>query len=143
MPDKLNFAPAIPCLSSSMKTFETRSYLMHVHDDLLIVFTIKKNRTLQATDVWTSRDQSVDHIPGKKFLVLLEGEENASISGDARRAGASLEYAKHVAALAIYSSRGYEKVMGSLFLKINKPAVPMRFFDDRDEAIAWLRTQAG
>jgi len=126
-----------------MKTFETRSYVMHIHDDLLIEFNIKKNSTLQATDVWTSRDQSVDHIPGKKFVVLLEGEEHANISGDARRAGASAEYAKHVAALAIYSKKGYEKVMGSLFLKINQPVVPMRFFDDRDEAIAWLRTQAG
>ncbi len=116
---------------------------MHVHDDLLIEFIIKKNRTLQATDVWTSRDQSVEYMPGKKFLVLLEGEENANISGDARRAGASMEYAKHVAALAIYSSRSYEKVMGSLFLKINKPVVPMRFFDNRDEALAWLRAQAG
>ncbi len=115
---------------------------MHVHDDLLIEFTIKKNSTLQATDVWTSRDQSVDYIPGKKFMVLLEGEENASISGDARRAGASTEYAKHVAALAIYSSKSYENVMGSLFLKINKPVVPMRFFDNRGEALAWLRTQA-
>lgn len=125
-----------------MKTFETRSYLMHVHDDLLIEFIIKKNKTLQATDVWTSRDQSVEYMPGKKFLVLLEGEENANISGDARRAGASPEYARHVAALAIYSSKSYEKVMGSLFLKINKPVVPMRFFDNRDEAIAWLRAQA-
>lgn len=124
-----------------MKTFETRSYVMTVHDDLLIEFNIKKNVTLQETDVWTSRDQSVDYIPGKKFLVLFEGEENANISGDARRAGASIEYSKHVAALAMYSPKSYEKIMGSLFLKINKPIVPMRFFDDRDEAIAWLRKQ--
>jgi len=124
-----------------MKTFDTRSYLMHVHDDLLIEFRIKKNKTLQATDVWTSRDQSIEYMPGKKFLVLLEGEENAHISGDARRAGASMEYGQHVAALAIYSQKSYEKIMGSLFLKINKPVVPMRFFDDRAEAIAWLREQ--
>lgn len=124
-----------------MKTFESRTYLMNVHDDLLIEFRIKANSTLQATDVWTSRDQSVDYIPGKKFLVLIEGENNAGISGDARRAGASIEYARHVAALAIYSPRSYEKIMGSLFLKINKPVVPTRFFDKRDEAIAWLRSQ--
>ena len=115
---------------------------MNVHDDLLVEFRIKANSTLQATDVWTSRDQSVDYIPGKKFLVLIEGGKNAGISGDARRAGASMEYARHVAALAIYSPRSYEKIMGSLFLKINKPVVPTRFFDRRDEAITWLRSQA-
>lgn len=116
---------------------------MNVHDDLLIEFRIKRNATLQATDVWTSRDQSIDYIRGKKFLVLFEGGANSNVSGDARRAGASEEYARHVTALAIYSPRNYEKIMGSLFLKINKPIVPTRFFDNRNDAIAWLRMQAG
>ena len=122
-----------------MKTFETKAYTMVIHDDLLIEFTVKKNYTLQASDVWESRDQSIDHIPGKKFFVLFEGDEDAEISGEARRAGASEEYTKHVAALALYSSKGYERIIGSLFLKINKPKVPTEFFDDREKAIAWLK----
>jgi hypothetical protein len=125
-----------------MKTFETLNYLMNVHDDLLIEFKVKKNITLQEPDVWKSRDQSVEYIPGKKFLVLFEGDENSNVSGDARRAGASAKYADHVAALAIFSNKGYDNIIGSLFLKINKPHVPTKFFDDRDEAIAWLKSQA-
>lgn len=122
-----------------MKTFETHSFLMNVHDDLLIEFKVKKNINLQASDVWESRDLSVNHIPGKKFYVLFEGDDDAEISGDARRAGASEEYSKHVAALALYSNKSYERIIGSLFLKINKPKVPTKFFDNREEAIAWLR----
>jgi hypothetical protein len=125
-----------------MKTFETNAYHMNVHDDLLIEFKVKKNITLQEEDVWKSRDESVEYIPGKKFFVLFEGDENSNISGDARRAGASVKYAEHVAALAIFSNKSYEKIIGSLFLKINKPYVPTRFFDDRDEALAWLKSQA-
>ncbi len=122
-----------------MKTFETHAFLMNVHDDLLIEFKVKKNINIQAIDVWESRDLSVNHIPGKKFFVLFEGDEDAEISGDARRAGASDEYTKHVAALALYSNKSYERIIGSLFLKINKPKVPTKFFDNREEAIAWLR----
>lgn len=125
-----------------MKTFETLAYLMNIHDDLLIEFKVKKNITLQEHDVWKSRDESVEYIPDKKFFVLFEGDENSNISGDARRAGASAKYTDHVAALAIFSSKSYEKIIGSLFLKINKPHVPTKFFDDRDEAIAWLKNQA-
>jgi hypothetical protein len=122
-----------------MKTFETKAYIMIVHDDLLIEFKVKSNYNLQANDVWESRDQSISHLPGKKFFVLFEGDDDASISGEARRAGASDEYTKHVSALALYSNKSYERIIGSLFLSINKPKVPTKFFDDREEAIAWLR----
>lgn len=123
-----------------MKTFETSAYTMTVHDDLLIEFKVKKNTTLQEKDVWESRDQSVNYIPGKKFKVLFEGDENANVSVDARRAGASREYTGHVAALALYSNKLHERIIGNLFLKINRPLVPTRFFDDRDEAISWLQS---
>ena len=122
-----------------MKTFETNAFTMTIHDDLLIEFKVKANINLEAKDVWESRDLSVNYIPGKKFHVLFEGDDEASVSGEARRAGASEEYTKHVAALALYSNKAYERIIGSLFLKINKPLVPTQFFDNREQAIAWLR----
>ena len=122
-----------------MKRFETKAFLMTVHDDLFIEFLVKDNVNLQASDVWESRDLSVSYIPNKKFFVLFEGGEDSSVSGEARRAGASKEYTGHVAALALYSNKAYERIIGSLFLKINKPLVPTDFFDDREKAIAWLR----
>lgn len=122
-----------------MKRFETKAFLMTVHDDLLIEFLVKDNVNLEASDVWESRDLSVNYIPNKKFFVLFEGGDDASVSGEARRAGASKEYTGHVAALALYSNKAYERIIGSLFLKINKPLVPTEFFDDREKAIAWLR----
>lgn len=122
-----------------MKTFETKAFLMTIHDDLLIEFKVKANVNLQASDVWESRDLSVNHIPHKKFFVLFEGDEDAAVSGEARRAGASEEYTKHVSALALYSNKAYERIIGSLFLKINKPLVPTEFFDNREQAIAWLK----
>ena len=122
-----------------MKRFETKAFLMTIHDDFLIEFLVKKNVNLQASDIWESRDLSVEYIPHKKFFVLFEGDEDAEVSGEARRAGASKEYTGHVAALALYSNKTYERIIGSLFLKINKPLVPTEFFDDRDKAVAWLR----
>lgn len=123
-----------------MKTFETRAFVMNIHDDLLIEFKVKKNIILQEKDVWESRDLSVNYLPGKKFYVLFESDEDADVSGDARRAGASEEYTKHVAALALFSNKMHEIIIGSLFLKINRPKVPTKFFDNRAEAILWLKS---
>lgn len=47
---------------------------------------MKYNIKLQAIDIWESRDLSVDYITNKKNYVLFEGGEDASVSGEARRA---------------------------------------------------------
>lgn len=112
---------------------------MVVHDDLLVEFKVKKDITLQAADIWQSRDQSLEYLPGSKFFVLMESEGIFNPSADAREAGASFEYSKHVTAVAMYSTRMYESIMGNLYLKINRPRVPTRFFDDRQKALDWLQ----
>ena len=88
-----------------MKTFETNAYNMVVNDDLLIEFKVKKNVKLLDKDIWQSREQSTSYMPDKKFFVLFEVDEGFDVSADARRAAASEEYSKHVAAVALCSNR--------------------------------------
>lgn len=124
-----------------MKTFETPSFKMHVHDDLLIEFIVKKDIKLQESDIWESKKLSLDYLPGKKFVVLMESEGYMDASADARKAGASEEYSHHVKAVAMYSTKLHETVLGKLYLQISKPFVPTRFFDNREKALTWLREQ--
>ena len=91
---------------------------MVIHDDLIKEFKIKKNVTLQASDIWESRDLTLSYISDKKLYVLLEGDDDSSVSGEARRAAASDEYKQNVAALALCSNKLQEKIIGSLFLNI-------------------------
>lgn len=123
-----------------MRRFDAPAYTMIIHDDLLIEFKVKKNVTLQESHIWETRELASKYMPGKKFVVLMEAEENFDVSVDARRAGASEEYARDVTALALCSNRLHETILGNLFLKVNKPVVTTRFFDDREKAIAWLRS---
>jgi len=125
-----------------MKQFETNAFTLVIHDNLLKEFKVKKNVMLQEKDVWESRDLSVKYKPNTKFFVLVEGEENSQVSADARRAVASDEYYKDVAALALYSNKTLGAIGGNLFLKVNRPKVPTRFFDNREKALKWLNTQA-
>ncbi len=124
-----------------MKTFDTPNFYMVIHDDCLIEFKIKKGISFTATDIWHSRDLSVDYMPGKKFYVLTEAEGEFSPTQDARKAGASKEYAEHVAALAFYSKNITLKILGNLFIKVSRPVTPTRFFDERDKALEWLEKQ--
>lgn len=126
-----------------MKRFETDVFRMILHDDLLKEFIVKKNCTLHEADVLNSLQLTEQHSPGSKYYVLIEGEDGAAVSNDARRLAASPEYSRNTAALALCSSNVMLAISGNLFLKINRPKVPTRFFDDREKAIAWLRMMMG
>jgi hypothetical protein len=124
-----------------MKTFETPSFLMKIHDNCLIEFKIKKDISFTAADVWHSRDLSVEYLPGKKFFVLTEAEDVFSPKQDARKAGASKEYSEHVQALAFFSKNLTLKIIGNLYIKVSRPITPTRFFDEREKALEWLDKQ--
>lgn len=121
-----------------MKTFNEAHFTMVIHDNQLIEFKVKQGVSLSAEDVWLSRDLSVNYMPNKKFFVLTEAEGEFRPTQEARRAGASEEYSKHVNALAFYSNNLALKILGNLFIKVSRPIVPTRFFDEREKALEWL-----
>lgn len=41
---------------------------MHVNDDLLFEFIVKKDVKLQESDIWESKRLSLDYLPGKNLL---------------------------------------------------------------------------
>ncbi len=124
-----------------MQTFDTQNFSMIIHPNCLIEFKIKKGVSFTAKDVWLSRDLSVKHMPGKKFYVLTEAEDEFMPTQDARRAGASKEYAEHVAAHAFFTKNITLKIMGNLFIKVSRPYVKTKFFDERELALEWLNKQ--
>ncbi len=120
------------------KEFETRAFKIKIHPNGLKEIVVKKDIILQVEDVWESHQLSVEQLRVPRYYVLLEGEENSSVSQEAKRAVASEEYYKNVGALALCSDKTTENIMGNLFLKVNKPKVPTHFFNDRNQAIKWL-----
>jgi hypothetical protein len=42
-------------------------------------------------------------------------------------------------AVALCSGNLSLKILGSLYIKINKPMIPTKFFDDREKGKAWLK----
>lgn len=123
-----------------MKNFDSPNFTMNVHNNGLVEFKIKKGVSLTESDVWLSRDISTGELPGKKFVVLTEAEDEFKVTQGARQAGASKEYAQHVKAHALYTNHLTLKILSNLFIKVSKPVVPTRFFDDREKALEWLKT---
>jgi len=124
-----------------MKEFESQRFRMKINDNLIKELVVKQGQTFNEADLAESRRLSSEHLPNAKFYVLMEGEEEATVSTNAKRLAASKEYAQHTFALALCTSNLALRIMGNLFLKINRPSVLTRLFESREEALAWLLLQ--
>src|SRR5438309_261243 len=123
-----------------MKTFETETYTMIAHQSGYLEFKVKKDSLLEPEDLWLARKQSLEYTPDKKFCVLMEAQDFFQIGTETRRVGASFEYSRDLTAVALCSNNLSLKILGSLYIKINKPPVPTKFFDDRIKAEEWLKS---
>jgi hypothetical protein len=122
-----------------MKTFETDVYTMNVYEDGYLEFKVKRDSLLEPDDLWLSRKQSLEYAPGKKFAVLMEAQDFFQIGSETRRVGASKEFSDGMTAVALCSGNLSLKILGSLYIKINKPPIPTKFFDDREKGKEWLK----
>jgi hypothetical protein len=122
-----------------MKTFETDSYRMAVHDDYFVEFVVKGDILFNAEHLRESKEMLLMNYPGKKFFVLFVGEEFFQVTKEARELAASKEFSSHLAAVALHTKNFSLRLLGDLYMKINKPNAPTKFFSDREAAIEWLR----
>ncbi len=124
-----------------MKEFNCKRFKMTIGDNLLKNIVVKQGEIFGEEDLIESKKLSEAYLPNTKFFVLLEGEQDASVSNPAKRLAATKEYTQYTAALALCGSNLSTRIMGNLFLKINKPLVRTRYFENREEALVWLKQQ--
>lgn len=79
----------------------------------------------------------------KSVLVLVDVRPARSITREARMSFSDPEKRANTIAQAMIVDSGISKVMGNLFIGLNKPDFPVRLFTSEDEAIDWLRGFSG
>ena len=76
---------------------------------------------------------------GKKFPLLVDIRNIKSISRQAREHFTLKGRESVVNAYAMVLSSSLSRMIGNFFLTFDKPAVPVRLFNDETEALAWLK----
>lgn len=79
-------------------------------------------------------------LGGEKLPVLVLCAEHASTNSELMNAMAKNANNPFSKADAFVIKSMAQKILANFYIKINKPERPTKFFNDRDEAINWLKT---
>lgn len=90
---------------------------------------------------WEAKQVLEQTSPGTRFYLLVDSEGFFRVTRKARKLAASREFSTHLAAVACYTPHSSLSLLGELYNKINKPAVPTRVFSSREQAVEWLTEQ--
>lgn len=104
-------------------------------------FLIKPGITFEADDARQSRIDVISRWPGVKFYVFAEGMEFFRVTREAREICATKEHLDNTLAVAFFTKNISILLLGEMFMKINKPAVPTKIFNSREKAEKWLEEQ--
>lgn len=103
--------------------------LVHLRYKPGVVFEIDDARELIAT-CW--------ELTGEEPAYLVSDLELKGATSEARAFAASPEYTSKLAAVASFGKSGVGRLIVTVFLRLQRPAYPLRVFATEAEAVAWL-----
>lgn len=83
----------------------------------------------------------LDFCKNKPHYILIDFSNTKSVTKEAREYMNSPEAGlKYILGGAFLSNNIVSNVFINLYLKINKPSVPAKFFTQKEDALAWLKS---
>lgn len=110
-------------------------------EGIIIENIIKAGVVLEVDDVRKIKEINLKIAHNKNYALLVDPQEGSTITDEARALLASAELAQFNLAKAIVTHTLKQKILGNLYLQVNKPHVKTRMFTDREKALKWLHSQ--
>ncbi len=106
----------------------------------IIKIVVRESEFLELEDVKLMHEANLKLSENKSFCVLLDvTRKYFSVSTEGKELLAGEEYSKVLKASAFVVTSLATKIMGSLFIKINKPKSPTQLFTNENQALEWLK----
>ncbi|PCH67258.1 MAG: hypothetical protein COC01_06260 [Bacteroidetes bacterium] len=108
-------------------------------EDGIYILIHKADKT---TSLETVQDHLRLHIElsgGKKMPLFIDMTGQIGASPEAREFGNSDEIKQTYSAIGLLVGSVFNRVLGSLFMTINKPPYPVKMFATKEEAMEWLQ----
>jgi hypothetical protein len=123
-----------------MKQIKLKQSEVSLLDEGIIHIHILAGSEITITDAVLIVEAMAKIGGGKKFPVLIDAGEFASVDKEVRQFSASSEANLYTLADAIAFYNLGQKLIAKFYLDHNHPMVPTRIFSEKQDAINWLKT---
>jgi hypothetical protein len=100
---------------------------------------IDEEAEITTTDILEINEAKNKLVGDGPYIVLFVAPVRGAITGEARAASATKEVYHNAIAKAIVTKSLAQRLVGSIFIKINKPPAPTKLFSIEKDAIEWLK----
>ena len=104
----------------------------------IIVTEPKPNVTWDAEDLYVIHKAHLQLTNNKPFGLILNATHFLLTTKEARELVATNVFIEHHKASAFVTTNFSNRLVGNIFIRINKPPVPTKIFKDVESAIKWL-----
>ena len=120
-----------------MKEAYTTTASMILGEDGILRVKLKKGARIKVADLENHFRVTERLLEGRKALVLVDARTDYFISPAARAFSSKASAATRIATAFVTRSKAGMHFI-NLYIRINKPSTPTRFFTDIKEAETWL-----
>jgi hypothetical protein len=106
----------------------------------LAEYIVKADAVLDDKMAIATKTDLITARPGTKYFLLVGSDGFFRVTRKARKMAASASFSDHLAAVACYTTNSSLALLGELYIKLNKPAVPTRVFYSKGAALEWLHS---
>lgn len=119
---------------------QSKSATIFLREDGIIQINIKNDIIISKNDVMEIVDCIEEVSQQKKYPVLILAGDYTLPESEARPYIASAEANRYTICNAFVINGVAQKLMANVFMKIDRPATPTKFFNTENEALNWLKT---
>lgn len=113
----------------------------HTRDDLLIHrFKADVHVELEMIKEMLKLSDPIFHRTNQYLPSLSVLSEGVTLSKEAREFGSTEAANRYICASAVVINSLPHRIVGNFIVKVQKPVIPFKLFNDQDQAIKWLRT---
>lgn len=125
-----------------VNSISTRISTVFLRDDGILHIKIKPDNEFTVFDFNELVSAAKDIGDGKKFLNLIIVGKNTLPDDQSRIASSSEKGSIYKVADAFVINSLAQRIVANFYLKINKPFVPTKFFNNEEDAVVWLKEQS-
>jgi hypothetical protein len=123
-----------------MKTIDQKKITVSMLKEGILYLHLKAGSEIELADAVLAIEAMGKLGGGKKYPVLIDAGEFASVDKEVRIFSASPESNIYTVADAIAYISVAQKLIADFYIKYNKPVVPTKAFPTKNEAMSWLKT---